>query len=140
MRPRQLLPLLLCLSLPLACLAETSAPPVTDVQPASNPDSALGDDLAVRLNELQKRLDDSERQRADLAARLNGADSAVVDRLRQENLRLKQQLRDGQAQQPPRLLSDEQTWFATGGATALLAFILGVLSRGRRRQRREWIN
>ncbi|MBF3234510.1 translation initiation factor 2 (IF-2, GTPase), partial [Pseudomonas aeruginosa] len=25
-------------------------------------------------------------------------------------------------------------------ATALLAFVLGALSRGRRRQRREWIN
>jgi len=140
MRPRQLLPLLLCLSLPLASLAETSAPPATDVQPASSHDSAEGDDLAPRLIELQKRLDDSERQRADLAAQLNGSGSAVVDRLRQENQSLKLQLRDAQSQQPPRLLSEEQTWFAIGGATALLAFMLGALSRGRRRQRREWIN
>jgi len=140
MRPRQLLPLLFCLSLPLASLAETGAPPAPDAQPASSPDMALGDDLAPRLNELQKRLDESERQRADLAAQLNGTGSAVVDRLRQENQRLKLQLRDAQTLQPPRLLNDEQTWFAIGGATALLAFMLGALSRGRRRQRREWIN
>lgn len=140
MRPRLLLPLLLCLSLPLASLAETSAPPATDAQPASSPESAEVDEFAQRLNELQTRLDDSERQRAELAARSNGAGSAEVDRLRQENQRLKSQLRDAQPQQPPRLLSDEQTWFAIGGATALLAFILGALSRGRRRQRREWIN
>ncbi|PWU31045.1 translation initiation factor 2 (IF-2, GTPase) [Pseudomonas sp. RW407] len=128
MSRRHLLPLLFCLSLPLAAHGEepTATPGAT---PAS-------DDLA----QLQQRLDESEKLRADLAAQLQGAESAVVGRLRQENQRLKLQLRELQAQQPPRLLSDEQTWFATGGAVALVAFVLGALSRGRRRRRREWIN
>ncbi|MHA5868166.1 translation initiation factor 2 (IF-2, GTPase), partial [Pseudomonas aeruginosa] len=45
-----------------------------------------------------------------------------------------------QAQRQPPLLTEEQTWYVAGAATALLAFVLGALSRGRRRQRREWIN
>ncbi|MED5607218.1 translation initiation factor 2 (IF-2, GTPase) [Pseudomonas sp. JH-2] len=129
MSRRHLLPLLFCLSLPLAALGEEPTATTPGATPAS-------DDLA----QLQQRLDESEKLRADLAAQLQGAESAVVGRLRQENQRLKLQLRELQAQQPPRLLSDEQTWFATGGAVALVAFVLGALSRGRRRRRREWIN
>lgn len=139
MRPRHLLPLLFCLSLPAAVLAETAALPA-EAPPAPSAPAGPDDDFAQRLDEMQKRLDDSERQRADLAARLSQVDAAAFERLRQENQRLKLQVREAQAQQPPRLLSDEQTWFASGGAIALLAFVLGVLSRGRRRRRREWIN
>ena len=139
MRPRHLLPLLFCLSLPAAVLAETAALPA-EAPPAPSAPAGPDDDFAKRLDEMQKRLDDSERQRADLAARLSQVDAAAFERLRQENQRLKLQVREAQAQQPPRLLSDEQTWFASGGAIALLAFVLGVLSRGRRRRRREWIN
>jgi len=133
------LPLLACLALPLPALAEE---PVTEqsaqavvqesVQaPAANP-------------ELEQRLAESERQRAALAAQLsnpdNSQDEARIARLTQENQRLKLQLREAQANQPPRLLSEQQTWYVTGAGTALLAFILGMLSRGRRRSRREWIN
>jgi len=119
MSRRHLLPLLFCLSLPLAALGEepTTDGPGAMPAPTAAPTPA-SDDLA----------------------QLQGAESAVVGRLRQENQRLKLQLRELQAQQPPRLLSDEQTWFATGGAVALVAFVLGALSRGRRRRRREWIN
>ena len=140
MSPRHLLPLLFCLSLPLAALGEE---PGADAEvEAATPvaQEAPGEPLAQRLDDLQRRLDDSEKLRADLTAQLQGAESAVVGRLRQENQRLKLQLREFQAQQPPRLLSTEQAWFATGGGIALAAFILGALSRGRRRQRREWIN
>ncbi len=70
----------------------------------------------------------------------NSQDEAQIVGLRQENQRLKLQLREAQANQPPRLLTEEQTWYVAGAGTALLAFILGALSRGRRRQRREWIN
>ncbi|KSW26718.1 MULTISPECIES: hypothetical protein [unclassified Pseudomonas] len=136
MSRRHLLPLLFCLSLPLAAHGEEPATdPGAGPTPSATPAPA-SDDLA----QLQQRLDESEKQRTDLAAQLQGAESAVVGRLRQENQRLKLQLRELQAQQPPRLLSDEQTWFATGGAVALVAFVLGALSRGRRRRRREWIN
>ncbi|MOA56851.1 hypothetical protein D3C78_1809160 [compost metagenome] len=72
-------------------------------------------------------------QRAD-------SDTARLAGLRQENQRLRQQLQRVQAQQPQRLLNEQQTWYVTGAATALLAFMLGALSRGRRRQRREWLN
>ena len=136
MSRRHLLPLLFCLSLPLAAHGEEPATaPGAGPAPSATPAPA-SDDLA----QLQQRLDESEKQRTDLATQLQGAESAVVGRLRQENQRLKLQLRELQAQQPPRLLSDEQTWFATGGAVALVAFVLGALSRGRRRRRREWIN
>ncbi|WP_448679886.1 translation initiation factor 2 (IF-2, GTPase) [Pseudomonas nicosulfuronedens] len=136
------LPLLACLALPLPALAEepaTEQPAQTaveeTVQPAADP-------------ALEQRLADSERQRAELAAQIaaqpanqdNSQDEARIARLTQENQRLKLQLREAQANQPPRLLSEQQTWYVTGAGTAVLAFLLGMFSRGRRRSRREWIN
>lgn len=133
------LPLLACLALPLPALAEE---PATE-QPAPTAVQPLAQAPAAHL-ELEQRLADSERQRAELAAQLNNPDNsqdeARIARLSQENQRLKLQLREAQANQPPRLLSEQQTWYVTGAGTALLAFILGMLSRGRRRSRREWIN
>lgn len=133
------LPLLACLALPLPVLAEepvTEQPAQTAVQPVAQPPAAT--------SELEQRLAESERQRAELAAQLsnpdNSQDEARIARLTQENQRLKLQLREAQANQPPRLLNEQQTWYVAGGGTALLAFILGMLSRGRRRSRREWIN
>lgn len=133
------LPLLACLALPLPALAEE---PVTE-QPAQTAvqETAQAPDAGP---ELEQRLAESERQRAELAAQLanpdNSQDEARIARLIQENQRLKLQLREAQANQPPRLLSEQQTWYVSGAGTALLAFILGMLSRGRRRSRREWIN
>ena len=133
------LPLLACLALPLPALAEepvTEQPAQSAVQPSVQPPAANPD--------LEQRLAESERQRAELAAQLsnpdNSQDEARIARLTQENQRLKLQLREAQANQPPRLLSEQQAWYVTGAGTALLAFILGMLSRGRRRSRREWIN
>lgn len=137
------LPLLACLALPLPVLAEepaTEQPAQSAVQPVAQPPAAT--------QELEQRLAESERQRAELAAQLaaqptnqdNSQDEARITRLTQENQRLKLQLREARANQPPRLLSEQQTWYVAGGGTALLAFILGMLSRGRRRSRREWIN
>lgn len=133
------LPLLACLALPLAALAEE---PVAE-QPAPSAVQPLAQSPTVP-SELELRLADSERQRAELAARLanpdNSQDEARIARLTQENQRLKLQLREAQANQPPRLLTEQQTWYVSGAGTALLAFVLGMLSRGRRRSRREWIN
>ncbi|PJI50203.1 MAG: translation initiation factor 2 (IF-2, GTPase) [Pseudomonas sp.] len=137
------LPLLACLALPLPALAEepvTEQPAQSAVQETAQPPTADP--------ELEQRLAESERQRAELAAQLaaqpanqdNSQDEARIARLTQENQRLKLQLREAQANQPPRLLTEQQTWYLTGAGTALLAFILGMLSRGRRRGRREWIN
>jgi septal ring factor EnvC (AmiA/AmiB activator) len=133
------LPLLACLALPLPALAEE---PLTE-QPAQ---SAVQESAPAPAAdpELERRLAESERQRAELAAQLanpdNSQDEARIARLTQENQRLKLQLREAQANQPPRLLSEQQTWYVTGAGTAVLAFLLGALSRGRRRSRREWIN
>ncbi|MGC4008213.1 MAG: translation initiation factor 2 (IF-2, GTPase) [Pseudomonas sp.] len=133
------LPLLACLALPLPVLAEepvTEQPAQSAVQPSAQSPAANPD--------LEQRLAESERQRAELAEQIanpdNSQDEARIARLTQENQRLKLQLREAQANQPPRLLSEQQTWYVAGAGTALLAFVLGMLSRGRRRSRREWIN
>lgn len=65
--------------------------------------------------------------------------SAQLSRLRQENQRLKMQLKQALAQQPPRLLSEQQMWFAIGAGTTLLAFLIGIFSGGRRNKRQsQW--
>ncbi|QIE86632.1 hypothetical protein [Pseudomonas nitroreducens] len=149
------LPLLLCLALPVAALAEESAtespaPALSNAQPTTLPDNAPSAEVdaeqnsADRIKELESRLAESEQQRQLLATQLanpdNSQDEAQIVGLRQENQRLKLQLREAQANQPPRMLSEQQTWYVAGAGTALLAFILGALARGKRRQRREWIN
>jgi hypothetical protein len=63
-----------------------------------------------------------------------------LQRLRQENQRLKLQLKKAQADAPQPLLGDQQQWFGIGAGAALLGVILGALLRGNRRSRREWIN
>ncbi|MFV3304306.1 translation initiation factor 2 (IF-2, GTPase) [Pseudomonas sp. NY15181] len=139
------LPLLVCLALPLVAQAEDPTPE----QPPAAAVEVIDAASTSAHSDLERRLAESEQQRQALAARLsaqsadrdNRQDEAAIGRLRQENQRLKLQLRETQSQQPPRLLTEQQTWYVTGGATAMLAFLLGALSRGsRRRQRREWIN
>ena len=71
---------------------------------------------------------ETERQRDEL-----------VSRMRQENRQLREQLQAAGAAATA-AAHRKQTWYVAGAATALLAFVLGALSRGRRRQRREWIN
>lgn len=67
-------------------------------------------------------------------------ESALLARLRQENQRLKLKLKESLAQQPEKLLSEQQMWFAVGAGTALLAFVVGRLSGGRRNKRQsQWV-
>ncbi|ATH82720.1 MULTISPECIES: translation initiation factor 2 (IF-2, GTPase) [Pseudomonadaceae] len=85
---------------------------------------------------LQERLAQSEQLRNEEAA----GNAAQLQRLRQENQRLRLQLKESQAQTQPALLSEEQTWFALGAGLSLISVLLGALLRGSRKTRREWIN
>ena len=97
--------------------------------------------MNAQLDQLEQRLAESERLRGELSAQLEGKqENAQLTRLRQDNQRLKLQLKAAQAQQPERFLGEQQQWFAVGGAVAILGFILGMLARGKRRSRREWSN
>ena len=100
--------------------------------------------MNAQLDQLEQRLAESERLRGELSAQLEGSqaeqENAQLARLRQDNQRLKLQLKAAQAQQPQRFLGEQQQWFAVGGAVAIFGFILGMLARGKRRSRREWSN
>lgn len=134
MRPGPLI-LLMTLSLPAAVQAEQSPP-----QPAAVPASAT----QVQIDSLEQRPAISEEQRDAMAAELQANDgereSVQLQRLRQENQRLKLQLKKAQAQAPQQLLSEQQMWFAVGAGASLLGVIIGALLRGKRRSRREWLN
>ncbi|WP_433739337.1 translation initiation factor 2 [Pseudomonas putida] len=98
-----------------------------------------------QINELQQRLKESERQREELSKQLQNADgereSPQLARLRQENQRLKLQLRETQAgNSTPRLLTDQQQWFVIGAGVALLALLCGIFASGASRKRRQWLN
>ncbi|MFS1288152.1 translation initiation factor 2 [Pseudomonas piscis] len=97
-----------------------------------------------QITELQQRLKESERQREELSKQLQSADaereSPQLARLRQENQRLKLQLKEAQANPTPRLLTEQQQWFITGGGVALIALLCGIFASGGHRRRRQWLN
>ena len=97
-----------------------------------------------QISELQQRLKDSERQREELSKQLQNADatreSAQLSRLRQENQRLAQQLKDTQGGALTQWLTEQQQWFVTGGAVALIALLCGIFASGGHRRRRQWLN
>ena len=98
-----------------------------------------------QISELQQRLQASEQQREVLSKQLQSNDgereSAQLNRLRQENQRLKLQLKEAQVSpQQPRLLTDQQQWFVTGAGVALLALLCGIFASGASRKRRQWLN
>lgn len=130
MRPGPLL--LLTLSLCAAAQAEESPP-----QSLAATDSAQAQTAAVEQSPAlgaepslssESQLNDGERETVQL------------QRLRQENQRLKLQLKKALAQAPQPLISEQQLWFAIGSAAGLLGVILGALLRSNRRSRREWLN
>lgn len=132
MRPGPWSFLLAVLLLPLALHAEQSPSPALAAATAEQ----------AQIDALEQRLATSEQQREALGAELQarGSEGVQVQRLRQENQRLKLQLKKTQADAPEPLLDDRQQWFAVGAGAALLGVILGGLLRGKRRSRREWIN
>ncbi|MGL4315400.1 MAG: translation initiation factor 2 (IF-2, GTPase) [Pseudomonas sp.] len=119
-----------------AVAEETSLP----LPAATQTVAAVSASSDTRISELQQQLAESERQRAELQASSGEQGNAQLSRLRQDNQRLKLQLKQAQSQQPPRLLNEQQLWYVIGGGSALLAFIVGRLSGGRRNKRRsEWV-
>ncbi|WP_166359788.1 translation initiation factor 2 [Pseudomonas akapageensis] len=131
----------LCLLISLMLLA----PEVPAEETATSGQSApFSLSAGSQISELQQRLKESERQREELSKQLQSTDnereSAQLTRLRQENQRLKLQLKESQATTLPRLLTDQQQWFLIGGAVALLAAVCGILVSGGHRKRRQWLN
>jgi SH3 domain protein len=133
---RALLTTLTLMALPLQ--AEVSTMPITSVV------NAEVASLNAQLDQLEQRLAESERLRSELNSQLESGlaeqGNAQVARLNQDNQRLKLQLKAAQAQQPAKLLNEQQLWFAIGGGVALLAFMLGALARGIRKSRRDWMS
>ncbi|AIG02545.1 translation initiation factor 2 (IF-2, GTPase) [Pseudomonas fluorescens] len=97
-----------------------------------------------QITELQQRLKESERLREELTKQLQTAntarESAQLSRLRQDNQRLAQQLKDAQGNALPRWLSDQQQWFVIGAGVALIALLCGIFASGGHRRRRQWLN
>lgn len=97
---------------------------------------AAATSIEAQVDALEQRLAQSEQLRSELETN----NAALLQRLRQENQRLRLQLKESQARVQPRLLSEEQTWFALGAGLSLVSILVGALLRGRRKTRREWIN
>ncbi|MEN0109018.1 MAG: hypothetical protein AAGC84_21705 [Pseudomonas sp.] len=130
------------LSLLIAASVLLAASAYAEETPPVAPAPAVTSAEQAQLDSLEQRLAESERQRAELGAQLQSStevrENAVIGRLRQENQRLKLQLKEAQASQQPPLLSEQQSWFAVGGAVTLVALLCGALLRGGRKNRREW--
>jgi len=131
----------LCL---LLVMLSIGAPAHAEERSDSGNSTPLSLSAGSQIAELQQRLKESERQRDELNKQLQSADaereSAQLTRLRQENQRVKLQLKETQASSVPHLLTDQQRWFVTGAGVALLALLCGIFASGGRRQRRQWLN
>ena len=136
MRQSPMLLLVVILSIGATARAEESQ--------GTNNSTPLSLSAGSQITVLQQRLKESERQREELSQQLQNADaereSAQLSHLRQENQRLKLQLKEAQAGAVPHLLTDQQQWFVTGAGVALLALLCGIFASGGRRQRRQWLN
>ena len=112
--------------------------------PADDNSVPLSLSAGSQISELQQRLKESERLRSELSEQLKSADagreSTQLSQLRQDNLRLKQQLGKTESNPGFHLLSEAQQWFVVGGAVALLALLCGIFASGGRRKRRQWLN
>ena len=134
-------PLLLCLSL-IAPVLQAEPFSLAATAPQSSPaESQLQEQLvAVRQQLLVGPAEHDELQKALQLAR-NELDAAQVQlqRLRQDNQRLKLKLQTLQSQQPAALLNEQQRWFALGAALVLLTLLLNRLLLSRSRSK-HWLN
>ncbi|BAQ73308.1 translation initiation factor 2 [Pseudomonas protegens] len=131
----------LCL---LLVMLSIGAPALAEETQETGHSTPLSLSAGSQITELQQRLKESERLREELSKQLQSADaereSPQLARLRQENQRLKLQLKEAQANPVPRLLTDQQQWFVTGGGVALIALLCGIFASGGHRKRRQWLN
>ena len=131
----------LCL---LLVMLSIGAPALAEETQDTGHSTPLSLSAGSQITELQQRLKESERLREELSKQLQNTDaereSPQLTRLRQENQRLKLQLKEAQANPAPRLLTDQQQWFVTGGGVALLALLCGIFASGGHRKRRQWLN
>ncbi|MCF5547381.1 translation initiation factor 2 [Pseudomonas salomonii] len=131
---------------PLCLLAVLMIGATAHAEETSNTGSSAPLSLSVgsQITELQQRLKESERLREELSKQLqsteNARESAQLNRLRQENQRLVQQLKETQGGALTRWLTEQQQWFVTGGAVALIALLCGIFASGGHRRRRQWLN
>lgn len=134
---RQGLLCLLLIMFSVGTLAQAEDAPVND---NSVP---LSLSAGTQITDLQQRLKESERLRSELSQALKSVDAAreskQLSQLRQENQTLKQQLSQAEANPGFNLLTEQQKWFAIGGAVALLALLCGIFATGGRKQRRQWL-
>ncbi|WP_262180183.1 translation initiation factor 2 (IF-2, GTPase) [Pseudomonas sp. 5P_3.1_Bac2] len=108
-------------------MAEETTPPQLAQPSAAAPVASVAEPVAQPVASAP---DNEELQRQ----------AAQLQRARQENQRLKLQLKEAQANSTTPLISEEQTWFVVGAAAALLGVLAGALLRGGRGTRREWLN
>ncbi|WP_339530763.1 translation initiation factor 2 [Pseudomonas mucidolens] len=130
----------------LCLLAVLTIGATAHAEEASNTGSSTPLSLSdgAQITELQQRLKESERLRAELSKQLQSAEatreSTQVSRLRQENQRLALQLKQTQNRILPGWLTDQQQWFVIGAGVALIALLCGIFASGGHRRRRQWLN
>ncbi|MBD8094513.1 translation initiation factor 2 [Pseudomonas fluorescens] len=131
---------------PLCLLAVLMIGATAHAEETSNTGSSTPLSLSAgsQITELQQRLKESERLREELSKQLQSTEaareSAQLNRLRQENQRLAQQLKETQGGALTRWLTEQQQWFVTGAAVALIALLCGIFASGGHRRRRQWLN
>lgn len=129
---------------PLFLLLTLCLPAVAQAEESPTPPLAEATSAQTQIDELEERLAFSEAQREALNSELQNSvgerETVQLQRLRQDNQRLKLQLKKAQASAPQPLISEQQTWFAIGAGAGLLGVIIGALLRRGRRSRSEWLN
>ncbi|HXQ99990.1 MAG TPA: translation initiation factor 2 [Pseudomonas sp.] len=90
----------------------------------------------LRAQRLQRREESTRQPRHRISERK----SIQLQRLHQQNQRLKLLLKQAQSVMPARMPTEQRQWFVTGGGIATLTLLCGIFASGWRRHRRQWLN